>query len=201
MKLVLNVGQTWPEVEHVYSVGYRGQAIGRVWFAADRRTDPRPWEWHLAMPLTLPDDSKGLARSLDDALQAVGNALHRLIRQTPHDRLERAFQFGAAAGLQFDEGDDVILNIEEAAPSPAAPNQPAKVMIQGAAAAGAVQRTAQAHAAVAAQTPPVTQTNLPKKRMPVVRVQAARAPPQVIVSQKAAATAVASAPPASPASK
>src|SRR5262245_19043847 len=135
MKLVLNVGQTWPEVEHVFSVGYRGQVVGRIWFAADRRTDPRPWEWHLAMPLTLPGASKGLARTRDDAVQAVGDALHRLIRQTPHDRLERAFQFGAAAGLQFDEGDDVILNIEEAAPSPAALNEPVKVLIQGAAAA------------------------------------------------------------------
>ena len=201
MKLVLNVGQIWPEVERVYSVGYRGQAIGRIWFAADRPTDPRPWEWHLAMPLTLPDDSKGLARSLEDALQSVGNALHRLIRQTPHDRLERAFQFGAAAGLQFDEGEDVILNIEDAVPSAGVPKQPAKVLIQGAAAAGPVQRTAQVHAAVAAQAPPATQPNPSKKRMPVVRVQAAKVPPQVIASQARAAKTVASAPPASPANK
>src|SRR5262249_40596387 len=117
-------------------------------------------------------------------------------RQTPHDRLERAFQFGAAAGLQFDEGDDVILNIEEATP-PAVPNQPVKVQIQDVTAAGPVQRTTEVHASGAVQTPSVAPTTPPKKRMPAVRVLAAKVPPQVVASQKAAA----SAPPRPPAGK
>jgi hypothetical protein len=190
MKLLLNVGQTWPEVEHIYSVGYRGQAVGRIWFAADRQTDARPWEWHLSLPLSLPDDSKGIARSRADAMQALANSLHRLIVQTPHDRLERAFQFSAAAGLDFDRGDDVELTVEGPVRPP---DQPDLVLAQGRATSGPVQRAAQTHATVAAQSPAVKQPTVQKKK-PVLRVQVARPAMQVVAPQAAVVTTAAKPP-------
>jgi hypothetical protein len=197
MKLLLNVGRAWPEVEHVYLVGYRNCAIGRLWFAVDRQTDPRAWEWHLSIPMTLPDDSKGIARSRAEALHELGNALHRLILQTPHDRLERAFEFAVAAGLSFERGDEIELTVGEALPPAAPANQPAQALVKSGAAAGPVQRIVQAHASAAAQTPTVTQATLPKKKMPVVRVQVAKPTAQVAAPRPAVATTAAR-PPATP---
>lgn len=194
MKLLLNVGRAWPEVEHVYLVGYRNYAVGRMWFAVDRQADPRPWEWHLSIPMTLPDDSKGIARSMAEAVQELGNALHRLILQTPHDRLERAFQFAGAAGLSFDRGDEIELTLAEAVPEPAAADQSAQALVKSAAAAGPVERAAQAHVSVATRAPAVKQATLPKKKGPVVRVQVARPAAQVVAPRPAVATAAASSP-------
>jgi hypothetical protein len=173
MKLLLNVGRAWPEVEHVYVVGYRNYAVGRMWFAVDRQADPRPWEWHLAIPMGLPDDSRGIARSMAEAVQELGNALHRLILKTPHDRLERAFEFSAAAGLSFDRGDEIELTVAEAGPAAAAAVQAGQASVKSGAVAGPVQRAAQAPVSVVAHVPAVGPATLPKKK-PVVRVQVAR---------------------------
>ena len=194
MKLLLNVGQAWPEVEHVYLVGYRNCAIGRLWFAVDRQTDPRAWEWHLSIPMTLPDDSKGIARSRAEALQELGNALHRLILQTPHDRLERAFQFAAAAGLSFDRGEEIELTVLDPVRAPAPVAQGTQTLVKSVAAAAPVQHAVQAHASVAAQTPAARQATLPQKKMPVVRVQVAKPTAQVAAPRPAVVTSAASPP-------
>ncbi len=115
MKLFLNVNLSWPEVKDIYSVGYRGQIVGKVWFATDRRRDSRPWEWHLCIPMTLPDNTKGVAATRNDALQDLANSLHTLILHTSAERLERAFLFSAASGLGFDTGDVMELDVEDLA--------------------------------------------------------------------------------------
>lgn len=115
MKLFLNVSLSWPEVKDIYSVGYRGQIVGKVWFATDRRGDVTPWEWHICLPMTLPDDTKGMAASKSEALQDLANSLHTLMLRTPPERLERAFLFSAASGLGFDTGDVIELDVEDLA--------------------------------------------------------------------------------------
>ncbi|CAN0481933.1 unnamed protein product, partial [Phaeothamnion confervicola] len=100
----LNVNLSWPEVKDVYSVGYRGQTVGKVWLATDRRRDAAPWEWHLCIPMSLPDNTKGMAASKSEALQDLANSLQTLVLCTPAERMERAFLFSAASGLGFDAG-------------------------------------------------------------------------------------------------
>jgi hypothetical protein len=115
MKLFLNVNLSWPEVKDIYSVGYRGQIVGKVWFATDRRRDATPWEWHLCIPMTLPDNTKGVAASKAEALQDLANSLHTLVLHTPPERLERAFAFSAASGLGFDTGEVIEVAVEDLA--------------------------------------------------------------------------------------
>lgn len=113
MKLVLNVGLSWPEVDHVYSVGYHGQLVGKVWFAIDKRGDATPWEWLLSLPMALPDDSRGIARSRADALHALARSLHTLITHTSPDRFERTLAFAAATGLGFASGETMEFALDD----------------------------------------------------------------------------------------
>ena len=127
MKVRLAVGPLWPEVENVFAVGYRGLMAGRIWLAADRKGSGEPWEWSLCLPLALPDDSQGTARTRDDALQAIANSLSRLIANTPQERLERAFLLATATALTFDGGNAIELSTDGttgAVPADAAPAVP-----------------------------------------------------------------------------
>jgi len=74
-KLSLNMGLAWPEVEHFYAVGHRGQTAGRIWFATDRRGEDEPWEWHLCLPMTLPDDSLALQLPFCFEVRALSGGL------------------------------------------------------------------------------------------------------------------------------
>ena len=103
----------WPDAEHLYAVGYRGQTVGKIWFAIDRCSEARPWERHLCLPMTLPDDTLGSARSKDEALQMLANSLHTLLLQVPSDRIERALQLSAATGFGCTSGEKVELLVEE----------------------------------------------------------------------------------------
>ncbi len=113
MKLSLNVGLTWPEVGHLYSVGYKGWTVGKVWSAMDPKTGATSWEWHLCIPMNLPDDAQGVARSKSEALQALADSLHGVILRTPSDRLQRAFLLAEAAGLTFDDGATMEFDVAE----------------------------------------------------------------------------------------
>jgi hypothetical protein len=113
MKLSLNVGLTWPEVGHLYSVGYKGWTVGKVWSAMDPQTGAMSWEWHLCIPMSLPDDAQGVARSKSEALQALADSLHGVILRTPSDRLQRAFLLAEAAGLTFDDGTTMEFDVAE----------------------------------------------------------------------------------------
>ncbi len=108
--------------------------VGKFWFATDRRTEAMPWEWHLSIPMTLPDDTKGVAAGKAQALQAMANALHTLLLRTPADRIERAFQLSAATGLGFGIGEQIELDVEEIVAPVAIPESP-----PAAAAAAAVE--------------------------------------------------------------
>jgi membrane peptidoglycan carboxypeptidase len=131
MKLFLNVNLSWPEVKDVYSVGYRGQIVGKVWFATDRRRDAAPWEWHLCIPMSLPENTKGMAGSKSEALQDLANSLHSLVLRTPAERLERAFLFSAASGLGFDTGEVLELEVEDpAGPLSVEPSPPPTVVLE-----------------------------------------------------------------------
>jgi hypothetical protein len=175
MKLSLNVGLAWPEVDDVYSVGYRGQTIGKMWLATDRQAEATPWEWHLCIPMTLPDDSKGAAHSKDLALQALANSLHRLLLHTPPDRIERAFRLSAATGLDFDAGEQIELFVEDATARPAiAAAEPAPVHAESLTAS--VQAVAQRAVSPVDASPLAAergsrQVVVAKKRMPTVKVK------------------------------
>jgi hypothetical protein len=121
MKLSLNVGLTWPEVEHLYSVGYKGWTVGKLWFATDTLTGAMTWEWHLCIPMNLPDDAKGVAGSKPEALQALADCLQQLILRTPPDRLERAFLLAEASGLKFSSGEAMEFDVGERKASPEPP--------------------------------------------------------------------------------
>lgn len=164
MKLSLNIGLAWPEVGHVYAVGYRGQTVGRIWLSQDRRLDAMSWEWHLCIPMTLPDDSRGLACSKEAALQALANSLHALVQRTQPDRLERAFLLSAATGLDFDGGEAVEVSVETAhAPAAIPADRPAQVRAPTLAAA--VHALAQGNVSLPAVRPAV------RKIMPTVKVR------------------------------
>ncbi len=129
MKLSLNVGLTWPELEHLYSVGYKGWTVGKVWSAMDPQTGAMSWEWHLCIPMNLPDDAQGVARSKSEALQALADSLHAVVLRTPSDRLQRAFLLAEAAGLTFDDGTTMEFDVDElAALSELAAEPPALVL-------------------------------------------------------------------------
>jgi hypothetical protein len=78
------------------------------------------------------------------------------------------------------------------APAPVA--QGAQTLAKSVAAAAPVQHAVQARASVAAQTPAAKQATLPKKKMPVVRVQVAKPTAQVAAPRPAVVTTAASPP-------
>ena len=80
MKLSLNVGLTWPEIEHLYSVGYKGWTVGKVWSAMNPQTGAMSWEWHLCIPMSLPDDTQGVARK---QVRSAAGACRQLARADP----------------------------------------------------------------------------------------------------------------------
>jgi hypothetical protein len=177
MKLVLNVSLAWLDVADVYVVGFRGLTVGKVWCAADRRSAAMPWEWLLCLPMTLPDDSKGVARSKNEALQRVADSLHELILWTPPDRLDRAFLLAAAAELYCEPGEMIELSVGRADPRPAVAAKPAEPVDARPASAIVQQATSQPRATSTApqQTPGQVQTVIVRKRSPTLRVKLATA--------------------------
>lgn len=176
-KLFLNVGLAWPESEHLYAVGYRGQTAGRIWFATDKRGEAKPWEWHLCLPMTLPDDTQGSARSKDEALQMLANSLHTLLLQVPAERMERAMQLSAATGMGFTSGERVELFVEEITrPVALTPEQAraaqAQVLADAAQAIAAPEPAAEQAPAVATAPVIAKQVHVVRKRMSVIRVTA-----------------------------
>jgi hypothetical protein len=117
MKISLNVGLTWPEVEHLYTVGYKGWTVGKIWSSTDPQTDAISWDWHLCIPMSLPDDAQGVAGSKSEALQALADSLHGIILRTSPDRLQRAFLLAEASGLTFEDGATMEFEVGEPAAS------------------------------------------------------------------------------------
>lgn len=95
MKLALNISPAFREIKEFYNVEFHGCSIGRVWLAADRSPTDQPWDWLISLPMTLPESSKGVASSLNDAMSALASAFAEIVKTTPAARLQRAFDFAA----------------------------------------------------------------------------------------------------------
>jgi hypothetical protein len=178
MKLSLNVGLAWPEIEHFYLVGYQGNTVGKIWFATDKRTGATPWEWHLCIPMALPDNTQGLAQSKEHALQVLANSLHTLLLRTPPERIERAFRLSAAAQLGFSSGEQMELSVEEVIePVAILPTEAAAIEFASLATAAHAIGEPSARQSQAAKPPapaqPVSRhvVTMVKKRTPTVRVK------------------------------
>lgn len=183
MKLSLVIGLAWAEVENFYGVGYRGRLAGKIWLATDRLNEATPWEWHLCLPMTLPDHSEGVARSKAEAVQALANSLHTVILHAPAERLERALNFAAATGLDFKAGKEIELSVEEIATPlefPVALAEPGRPERLAATVRAVAQRQAvRPVVSVASPRAPGQTQAAAGKRMPTVKVKmvaSARAP-------------------------
>jgi hypothetical protein len=91
MKVALQVNLAWPDVAHVYNIGYNGVCIGRVWL--DRSASELPWEWLISLPMKLPATSTGRAASRKLALNALAAEWARLLNGTPKNRMDRVLTF------------------------------------------------------------------------------------------------------------
>jgi hypothetical protein len=169
MKLSLNVGLTWPEVEHLYSVGYKGWTVGKVWSAMNPQTDAMSWEWHLCIPMSLPDDAQGVARSKSEALQALADSLHGIILRTSPDRLQRAFLLAEASGLTFEDGTTMEFDVGELTASEAAAVPPALVLPPARPLAVAARHPVVQSAGEQVGQPAALVVE--RKRMPVIKVR------------------------------
>ncbi len=169
MKITLNVGLTWPEVEHLYTVGYKGWTVGKVWSATDPQTDAISWEWHLCIPMSLPDDAKGIARSKSEALQALADSLHGIILRTSPDRLQRAFLLAEASGLTFEDGTTMEFDVGELTASEAAAVPPALVLPPARPRAVAARHPVVQSAGEQVGQPAALVVE--RKRMPVIKVR------------------------------
>jgi hypothetical protein len=166
MKISLNVGLTWPELEHLYSVGYKGWTVGKVWSAMEPQSDAMTWEWHLCIPMSLPDDARGVARSKSEALQALADSLHGVIVRTSPDRLQRAFLLAEASGLTFEDGATLEFEVDEPAAFEAAIVPP--TLVRAPARPLAVAATRPVPPADAQVSQPAV---VERKRMPVIKVR------------------------------
>lgn len=98
MKLALKLSQAWPEIKDIYSVGFQGTSIGKVW-RTHSRGEGDLWDWQVSIPMQLPDNTKGQAGSLNEALNAFAAAFGTLVTTTPPERFDRAMKLLQAVDL------------------------------------------------------------------------------------------------------
>lgn len=89
--ITLNASPTWPGVKNDYVLRYEGHVIGRIRFAETA------WEWHIAVPMAMPEWAQGIAENLEDARRAFGSAWARMLNETSPERLARAWELERAA--------------------------------------------------------------------------------------------------------
>lgn len=88
--IVLNASPTWPGVKDDYVLRYDGHLIGRI------RSAESAWEWHVTVPMALPKWAQGSSESFEEAKNAFALAWGRLLKQTPPQRLARAWELEQA---------------------------------------------------------------------------------------------------------
>jgi len=88
--ITLNASPTWPDVENDYILRYERHTIGRI------RLAETGWEWHISIPMAMPDWAKGKAESLDACRRAFAAAWGKLLIETSPERLERAWELDRA---------------------------------------------------------------------------------------------------------
>ncbi len=88
--ITLNASPTWPDVKDDYVLRYEGHAIGRM------RWGETAWEWHIGVPMAVPEWARGSANSLDECKAAFAAAWGRILNETSPARLERAWELERA---------------------------------------------------------------------------------------------------------
>ena len=66
--ITLNASPTWSGVKDDYVLRYEGHAIGRI-----RRAETA-WEWHISIPMALPEWARGSADNLEECRKALAEA-------------------------------------------------------------------------------------------------------------------------------
>jgi hypothetical protein len=89
--ITLSAKLTWPGVKDDYVLRYEGHAIGRI-----RRAEAA-WEWHISIPMALPEWARGTADNLEECRKAFAEAWGRFLNETSPARLERAWELQRAA--------------------------------------------------------------------------------------------------------
>lgn len=89
--ITLNAAPTWPGAKDDYVLRFEGHVIGRIRFAVSA------WEWHITVPMAMPSWAEGKTSSLDEARKGFAAAWGRLLKETPPERLARAWELEDAA--------------------------------------------------------------------------------------------------------
>jgi hypothetical protein len=89
--ITLNAAPTWPGVKDDYVLRFEGHTIGRIRFAVSA------WEWQITVPMAMPPWAEGKTSSLDEARKGFAAAWGRLLKETPPERLARAWALEDAA--------------------------------------------------------------------------------------------------------
>jgi hypothetical protein len=89
--IILNASPTWAGVKDDYVLRYDGHVIGRI------RSAEKTWEWHLTIPMAMPEWAQGSAANLEQAKRAFAAAWGRLLNETAPERLARAWELERAA--------------------------------------------------------------------------------------------------------
>jgi hypothetical protein len=95
--ITLNVRPKWPEIPDDYLVWCEGHQIGRIHLVQDASAPNAGWEWYITVPMAVPVWGRGATSSRDAAIRDMSSAWGRLLKETPPDRLQRAWEFDRAA--------------------------------------------------------------------------------------------------------
>ncbi len=74
--ITLNASPTWSGVNDDYVLRYEGHAIGRIRWAETA------WEWHITIPMAVPEWASGSADNLDECRKAFAAAWGRFLNET-----------------------------------------------------------------------------------------------------------------------
>jgi hypothetical protein len=88
---------TWDDIKDDFTLRYEGRRIGRIRLARDAASSDLPWEWHITIPMQMPEWTRGSAGSRGDCIKALSLALGRFLVETSPERLQRAWDFERAA--------------------------------------------------------------------------------------------------------
>jgi hypothetical protein len=103
--ITLNARRKWADVHDDYVVWHEDYAIGRIRLVADPVAPATPWEWFVTVPLAMPEWANGTAESRDACMNGFSAAWARFLKETPPERLARAWEFERAAQSRRPQSD------------------------------------------------------------------------------------------------
>ena len=109
--ITLNSSRTWPDVKNDYVLHSDGHRIGRIRFCDSL------WQWHISIPMALPDWAEGTTDNLADARKALAVAWGRLLSETSPARLELAWDIERSAQARLQRAEAATLAANEEAPA------------------------------------------------------------------------------------